>query len=92
MQRDIQECSMCFYETWLGERMPDEAIKLHGDTVFKGDRSMTTSGKTHSGGTAVLVKQTWCTDCGIIFKSCSENVEYLEYLQLFYLPRHDHVQ
>lgn len=35
MQRDLQDCSMlCFCETWLGGRTPDEAITLHSYTAF----------------------------------------------------------
>ncbi|XP_073720820.1 uncharacterized protein [Misgurnus anguillicaudatus] len=88
-QRDIQDCSMlCFCETWLGKRTPDEAITPDGYTAFREDRSAVDSGKTRGGGTAVLVKQTWCTDCKLISKSCSENVEFLTLkLRPFYLPR-----
>ncbi|CAM4331524.1 unnamed protein product [Leuciscus chuanchicus] len=54
-QRDLQDCSMlCFCETWLGERTPDEAITLDGYTAFREDRSAVDSGKTRGGGTAVL--------------------------------------
>lgn len=35
MQRDLQDCSMlCFCETWLGGRTPDEAITLHSYAAF----------------------------------------------------------
>ncbi|XP_032872293.1 NACHT, LRR and PYD domains-containing protein 12-like [Amblyraja radiata] len=87
--RNLQDCSMlCFCETWLGERTPDEAITPDGYTAFREDRSAADSGKTRGGGTAVLVKQTWCTDCKLISKSCSENVEDLTVkLRPFYLPR-----
>ncbi|KAK0146756.1 hypothetical protein N1851_013962 [Merluccius polli] len=84
MQKDIQDCTLlCFCETWLGERTPDEAVTPDGYTVFRGDRSARESG----GGMAILVKQSWCTDRRIISKSCSENVEYLTVrLRQFYLP------
>ena len=88
-QKDIQDCTLfCFCETWLGEKSPDAAVTLDGYTVFRGDRSARDSGKTRGGGTAIYVKQSWCKDCRIISKSCSENVEYLTVrLRPFYLPR-----
>ncbi|KAI2645121.1 hypothetical protein H4Q32_027825 [Labeo rohita] len=87
MQKEVQECSiLCFCETWLGERTPDVALTPDGYTVFRADRSAEDSGKTHGGGTAALVKKSWCTDCKITSKSCSENVEFLT-LKVFYLPR-----
>ena len=71
-----------------GEKSPDEAVTLDGYTVFRGDRSARDSGKTRGDGTAIYVKQSWCKDCRIISKSCSENVEYLTVrLRPFYLPR-----
>lgn len=76
-----------YCETWLGERTPDEAITPDGYTVFREDHCTADSGKTN-GGTAALVKQTWCIDWKMISKSCSEDVEYLTLkLSPFYLPR-----
>jgi hypothetical protein len=77
-----------FLRDMAGEKSPDEAVTLDGYTVFRGDRSARDSGKTRGGGTAIYVKQSWCKDCRIISKSCSENVEYLTVrLRPFYLPR-----
>lgn len=89
MQKDIRDCSiLCFCETWLGERTPDEAMTPDGYTVFREDRCAVESGKTRGGGTAALVKKSWCTDSKIISTSCSEHVEYLTLrLRPFYLPR-----
>ena len=40
-QKDIQDCTLlCFCETWLGERTPDEAVTLDGYTVFRGDGAL----------------------------------------------------
>ena len=66
-----------FLRDMAGEKSPDEAVTLDGYTVFRGDRSARDSGKTRGGGTVIYVKHSWCTDCRIISKSCSENVEYL---------------
>lgn len=60
MQKNIRDCSiLCLCETWLGERTPDEAVTPGGYTLVREDRSAD-SGKTRGGGTAVLVKQSWC--------------------------------
>ncbi len=44
--------------------------------------------KTHGGGIAILVKQSWSTDNTVISQSCSEDVEYITLkCRPFYLPR-----
>lgn len=88
-QRYFKDCSvLCFCETWLGQRTPDEAITPAGYTVYRADRSETECGKTRGGGTAILVKQSWSTDNMVISQSCSENVEYITVkCRPFYLPR-----
>lgn len=76
IQKDMWDCSiLCFYETWLKERTPDEAVALDGYMVVRGNRRAEDSGKTRR-GMAAFVKQSWCTDCKILLKSCSENVKY----------------
>lgn len=74
-----------FCETWLEERTPDAAITPESYTIYRADWNNAESGKTRSGR---IIKQSWCIDCKIISKSCSENVEYLTLkLRPFYLSR-----
>ncbi len=88
-QRYIQDCSvLCFCETWLDQRTPDEAITPAGYSVYRADRSAADSGKTRGGGTAILIKQSWSTDNTVISQSCSEDVEFITVkCRPFYLPR-----
>ncbi|XP_068569872.1 uncharacterized protein [Cebidichthys violaceus] len=88
-QRYIQDCSvLCFCETWLGETTPDEVITPGGYKAFRADRKAADCGKTRGGGTAIFVKQSWCTDTKVISQSCSEDVEYITLrCKPFYLPR-----
>ncbi len=73
---------LCFCET------PDEPLTQEGYTIFRADRDAEKSGKTKGGGTAIFVKQSWCTNSEIISKSCTEDVEYLTLrCRQFYLPR-----
>lgn len=88
-QRYIQDCSvLCFCETGLRERTPDEAVTPTGYTLFRADRKAMESGKTREGGTVVLVKQSWITNNTVISQSYSEDVEHITLkCRPFYLPR-----
>lgn len=67
MQRYSQDCSMlCFCQMWLGDTTPDESITPEGYMVFRADLKAVECGKTHGRGTAIFVKQSWCTDSKVI--------------------------
>jgi len=86
-QRYVQDCSM-LCETWLNGEIPDEPLTPGGYTIFRADRDTERSGNTRGGGTAILVKQSWCTDCKVISRFCSEDVEYLTLrCGPYFLPR-----
>lgn len=74
-QRYVQDCSMlCFCETWLGDKTPDESITPEGYMVYRANCNAVDCGKTRGGGTAIFVNQSWCTDSKVISQYCCETI------------------
>ena len=77
-RRDFNDCSIiCFSETWLDGKTPENALCPEGYTSYRGDRDNNLSGKKGGGGVCILVNQRWCTDSKEINKSCSPDLETL---------------
>lgn len=80
-------CVTVFTETWLDNSAPDKAIRLHGCTVYRADRTAC-SGKKRAGGVCVYINNDWCTAVDITGTHCSPDLEYLAVkCRPFYLPR-----
>ena len=88
-RRDFNDCSIiCFSETWLDGKTPENALCPEGYTPYRGDRDNNLSGKKGGGGVCILVNQRWCTDSKEINKSCSPDLETLTVqCRPFYSPR-----
>lgn len=87
-QREIRECcALIFTETWLSDKVPEDAIKLQTHSVHRGDRTAA-SGKVKGGGVCVFVNNSWCGDIRTADKYCSPDVEFLLLrCRPYYLPR-----
>ncbi|XP_047190020.1 uncharacterized protein LOC118312363 isoform X2 [Scophthalmus maximus] len=85
----LMDCNvMIFTETWLNNRVPDDAIKLAGRHTLRADRTAADSGKTRGGGLCIYINKAWCTDSVIVGRHCSANLEFLMVkCRPFYQPR-----
>ncbi|KAK2875601.1 hypothetical protein Q8A73_024029 [Channa argus] len=76
-QREIRECcTLIFTETWLSDKVPEDAIQLQTHFAHRGDR-MAASGKAKGGGVCVFVNNSWCGDIQTADEHCSPDVEFL---------------
>ncbi|KAK2905565.1 hypothetical protein Q8A73_009508 [Channa argus] len=76
-QREIRECcALIFTETWLSDKVPEDAIQLQTHSVHRGDRTAA-SGKAKGGGVFVFVNNSWCGDIQTVDEHCSPDVEFL---------------
>lgn len=63
----MRNCSMlCFHETWLSQRSPNEANTPAAYTAYKDNHNTKECGKSHGGVMAVLVKQSGCMEVKVI--------------------------
>ncbi|XP_060887251.1 uncharacterized protein LOC132958440 [Labrus mixtus] len=85
----LMDCNvMIFMETWLKNRVLDDAIKLAGRHTLRADRTAEDSGKTRGGGLCIYINKAWCTDSVIVGRHCSANIEFLMVkCRPFYQPR-----
>ena len=60
-QKEMKDCS---------------AFQLDDRMFFCSDRDLL-SGKTEGGGDCIYVNKSWCTNCLLVGRHCSEPVEYL---------------
>lgn len=76
-QKDTQDRSMqCFRETWLIEKIPDEAITLDSYSFQRGLQRVKAA-RLAMEEQPSLSNKSCCTDFKIISKTCLESVEYL---------------
>lgn len=83
-----RSAALCFSETWLSDRIPDNGLILPGFFLHRADRQKELSGKKKGGGICFYLNEGWCTDVTVLSKHCSPNVESL-FLNCkpFYSPR-----
>ncbi len=83
----IISCAFFFTETWLNQNIPDAAIDLAGQTVYRADRTADSS-KDKGGGVCIYVCNSWCTATDIVETFCSPDLEFITVkCRPLYLPR-----
>ncbi|XP_036439332.1 uncharacterized protein LOC118816846 [Colossoma macropomum] len=90
-QREIRDCSViCLTETWLSDKVPDNAIEPAGFSLHRADRTKQLSGKSKGGGVCFLINNAWCDRRNVHFieSFCSPDLEFLTvFCRPAWLPR-----
>ena len=86
---DYKFCqAVCFTETWLQEKHPDDLITPPGFAPYRCDRDLEATGKADGGGICFLINKEWCTNVKILSKTSTPNLEQISIkCRPFYLPR-----